>query len=156
MFILSSFIICVITLRHTIAISVKCELDVTSLGDEMTCNMQQTTTIDSDKVSIASKRDETISELNMSGNKKIFFLPIRADKNFPNLTKYNAHDCSLTSLSMEPFRNLRTLKMLNLNKNRIENIAINSFDDLADLEALVLGMPFYYFIICFFAGYENW
>lgn len=75
----------------------------------------------------------------MGGNKKIFFLPIRIDRNFPNLTVYDAHACSISTISKEPFRNAWPLKQLNLNQNNIANIPINSFDDLANLDTLTIG-----------------
>lgn len=131
--------ICVIA-NKTVAISVKCEPARTLLSDGTTCNMQQTTVIESDRVTIFARKDPTIAEINLSGNKKIFFLPIRADKNFPNLTSLDAHDCSISSISKEPFRNSWPLKKLNLTQNYIENIPVNTFDDLAKLQVIAIGI----------------
>lgn len=136
-------LIVTIAFKNAIAAELKCEPG--NVIGQKTCHMQQTTTIDSDKDTIASKRDEIVSQLNLSGNKKIFFLPIRVDESFPNLTGYDAHDCSLTSLSLEPFRNLRKLKYLTLNQNQIEYIDTDTFTDLGFLEYLALGNEFMFF-----------
>lgn len=134
------FIFTVIAARKALADSVECENDQSLVDKNKACNMLQTTAINSDEVTIFSPKDATVRILNLSDNKKILFLPIRVDKNFPNLTSIDAHGCSLTTISKYPFYNLRSLKQLNLNQNQIEKISFNSFNDLHSLEVLILGM----------------
>lgn len=117
-----------------------CESFTSTFRDEKSCNMHEKTVIDSNKRSIAMKRDVSIVLLHLTGNKKISFLPIRVDKNFPNLTNYDAPDCSIISISKENFRNVWYLKKLNLNQNKIQSFPSNTFDDLNSLTSLSLGM----------------
>lgn len=66
-------------------------------------------------------------------------MPIRVDKNFPNLTSYDARDCSIISISKENFRNTFSLQVLNLNQNQIGDFPSNTFDDPGKLTSLSLG-----------------
>lgn len=89
-------------------------------------------------VSISAKSNET-KWLSMWNNKKIFYLPTDLDQTFSNLIQIVAADCSIKSIHKENFKNLKNLKYLWLDGNRLEEVAINTFDDLESLEDLHLS-----------------
>lgn len=91
--------------------------------------MNEVTTIDSNGFTIVSAKDETINGLAFKGNKKISFLPVDIYENFPNLEILNACDCSIKSIFKENFRYLNKLEDLDLNKNQIETIRADVFEN---------------------------
>lgn len=128
------------SVNNVTAARISCESFTSTFREEKACNMHQKTIIDSNKTTIKMARDISIVILNLVGNKRISFLPIRVDKNFPNLTRYDANDCSIVSIYKENFRNVWYLKTLHLHQNKIQKIPLNTFDDLGSLTALSLGM----------------
>lgn len=102
------------------------------------CLMTDETSIGSNKVSISSPRDEVIKGLTFHWNKKVLFLPIKIAEVFPFLEALIAFECSLTTISKENFRNLKSLRRLDLDNNNIEKIYKNTFEDLTSLELLDL------------------
>lgn len=129
----------VIALSEAHAEQISCEKLVKSSHDELICLMQETTTIDSNRATFSPQSDSSVKTINFSKNKKIFHLPIRFDRNFPNLTGIAANECSLVALSKLTFRNLETLIWLDVERNKIENISDDIFEDLVLLEALLLS-----------------
>lgn len=89
-------------------------------------------------VSISAESNET-KRLSMWNNKKIFYLPTDLDQTFLNLIQINAADCSIELILKENFKNLKNLKYLWLDGNRLKNIASNTFEDLESLEDLHLS-----------------
>lgn len=133
---------------QALAKEVKCESvlnrNFSSGGVENTlsCLMNKTTVIDSIGFTISTPRNETIGALEMNNNSKIRFLPEEVGEQFPNLLAYYAFSCSLTEVSKINFQSLFNLKVLVLNSNKIENIAVNTFEDLKSLVVLNLGKQF--------------
>jgi hypothetical protein len=104
-----------------------------------TCDMKGTTKISSNGFQISTIHDELMGGLDFSHNKKIFHLPDKVFENFPKLIVYNAYDCSLKSIFRRHFEGLFHLKGLYLNRNLIEKIPLDAFEDLKSLEILYLG-----------------
>lgn len=109
----------------------------TNLGEVNTCNMKLCTAINEPKISISHPND--VGQLDLSGNKKIEFLPIDIHITFPNLLGFYASECSVKSVGNENFRYLRKLRNLNLGSNQIEKIIDETFAGLEMLEYLWLS-----------------
>ena len=54
-------------------------------------------------------------------NKEIKFQAVDLDE-LENLTEINFHNCDLTSLNVEAFKNLRSLKKLTLSFNKLKSL----------------------------------
>jgi Leucine-rich repeat (LRR) protein len=87
---------------------------------------------------ISIPRDNFIKAFDCSDNKNIQFLPENVGDRFPNLLYHNASNCNITNVSKKNFQGLFKLKVLDLSHNRIEKIPSNTFDDLDELEQLLL------------------
>jgi hypothetical protein len=114
--------------------------------------MKQSTSISTEDIEI-STRDASITALSFRDNKKIYFLPIRVHEAFPNLWRYSASDCALTTISRKNFNNLNKLRQLLLHFNQIKTIHSDTFIDLISLEMLDLGKKnifFYKLLIVIF------
>lgn len=83
-----------------------------------------------------------IKILFMHSNRKMAHLPINVYKTFPELTDYYASKSSLTKISYPNFRGLILLEVLLLDKNSIEKIAKDTFQDLTSLYLLKLSKLF--------------
>lgn len=128
------------SVKDVVASQISCEKVAQPGGDNKSCKIEDSTVIESAQVSISSQRDETVTSIELNGNKNIQFLPSRVDTNFPNLEFYIANDCSISTISKDNFQNLSQLKVLFLQQNQIEEIPLNAFDDLGNLVGLNLGM----------------
>lgn len=73
------------------------------------------------------------------GNSKISFLPQGVGGKLPNLLSYAATYCSVKAIFKDNFKGLSKLIYLGLNRNEIEKIPTNTFEDLKVLEKLELG-----------------
>lgn len=91
--------------------------------------------------------------LNIGNNKKIRLLPI-LNLQYSDLVAYDAHNCSLTSISKSNFNNMWKLKYLALQDNHLEKIATDTFVGLSALEVLDMSKTilttFYVFYFFFF------
>lgn len=137
-------ILLIIKFKGTPATQVSCEIIGNSarfydVGSRKTCFMENVTEIDSLGFTISSSEGEGIEKLSFFRNKKISFLPERIARTFPNLVHILAYRCSLKAVYKSNFQGLRQLKVLDLDGNRIERIASNTFDDLSSLEVLILS-----------------
>lgn len=103
------------------------------------CFMDTNTRISSIGVTIVQQEDQKTKSLIFQGNKKIYFLPENIYENFPELVELDAKECAIRAVSRDNFRNLQTMKKLNLQNNEIEKIPKNSFEDLVSLEVLDLS-----------------
>lgn len=101
--------------------------------------MNESTTINSTGFSISSSKDNNVKGFYSYRNDKIEFLPENFAEKFPNLVVIWASRCSIKKVSKKNFRNLRKLRGLDLDKNQIERIESDTFDDLIELEELHLG-----------------
>lgn len=104
-----------------------------------TCDMKGSTKINSAGYKISAYQNQNIEGIDFSHNKKIFHLPDKVYESFPKLIVYNAYDCSIKSIFRRHFEHLFHLKGLYLNRNSIEKIPLDAFDDLKSLELLYLG-----------------
>lgn len=125
--------------------SVECEyiLDIswddwTRMGDLKCCFMQNDVEINAKSLKIVNV-DETVTALDFSHSKKIFFLPIDVKESFVNLKALAALECQISEISDMNFRGLSRLKFLDLTENLIETIPSHTFDDLISLEYLALS-----------------
>lgn len=129
-------------LDRTGATEVKCERIVEEkwnlVGWQNTCRMTRLTSINNYEVTIMSPRDETVGALTFWGNRKILNLPTKVAEVFPNLVFLDAEACSLTVITKEYFKNMGKLRRLDLDRNRIERIPSNAFNDLVSLEEIDL------------------
>lgn len=112
-----------------------------SIGNVKTCFLQQTTVINEPNLKISTDLDGSlfVRALDFFNNKKISFLPIQVDENFPNLLVYYADYCSIEKISKQNFKNLLKLKLLNLDNNKIQDIQGGTFGDLKNLEEISLS-----------------
>lgn len=88
--------------------------------------------------------NKDVNELDFSYNREIFYLPILLDGSFYNLLGYFANHCSLTTITKNNFVNLRSLTVLMLTDNEIQNIKPGTFQDLTSLQTLDLSSYFIY------------
>lgn len=111
--------------------------------DRKTCFMKSSSRIDSNYTTIET--DATIDALTFDGNDKISFLPVEVEISFPFLTIYSASRCSVRTIAKDNFKNLRRLRYLQIDNNRIEEIRSDTFRDLTSLEKLFLSEQRFYF-----------
>lgn len=103
--------------------------------------MDNATMIDAPNMKI-STRDDFMKGLGFRGNRKIEFLPNNVNENFPNLLGYRADACLIREISYPNFRGLNMLRRLDLDVNRIEKIASDTFSDLTSLQIVYLSEIF--------------
>lgn len=103
-----------------------------------TCDMHLLTKIDDSNVTISKQKDE-ISIIFLSTNKKISYLPVEVFQKFPHIIIYRASETSIKAISKKNFRNLNKLQVLYLQRNQIETIHYDTFQDLGNLIELHLG-----------------
>ncbi|CRK93245.1 CLUMA_CG006788, isoform A [Clunio marinus] len=102
-----------------------------------TCSLNEHNKICSLGYGIYNQSDDYIV-LEFNFNRKIFFLPENIGKNFPKLEEYRAFYGSIKTLTQSNFKDMKNLKQLLLNGNKIERIDSNLFDELSSLETLGL------------------
>lgn len=107
------------------------------------CFMGKNNTIQSPETEFLHTEDVCVTALTFASNKGIFFLPLRVSKSFPNLERFVAYQCSLSTIIKLNFENLHRLKVLNLGANQIKTFANDVFDDLKALEELDLSKEFF-------------
>lgn len=72
-------------------------------------------------------------------NKLVKFIPKSIGEKLPNLKYFFMNGCSLTIVRDYHFKDMRQLRLLNLDSNRIATIERGSFNDLTRLKTLYLG-----------------
>lgn len=137
----SSIFLVLLNFRSAKALEVECE-NVERFGSGYNCIMKATTEITSDDTKITDGRNMSITTIEFSGNRKIFFLPIDIHEKIPNLLSIYAQRCSISSISKKNFNKLSELKNLNLCENRIEKIESDTFEDLLNLRSVHLCKVF--------------
>lgn len=120
-----------------------------STGVEIVCDSEECfddpcclitkTAINASDLIIFGVEDESVRLFDSSRNQNVEFLPIHISNKFPNLVSYDANRCAIKEISKTNFENLFHLKMLNLIGNRLKTIVSNTFEDLVNLEFLLLG-----------------
>lgn len=130
---------------------VSCErikiLEWRNFGNQKTCFMTDTTSINVQGLKISAQADEMVCGLRFTDNEKVSFLPNNVHKKFPNLLGFDAFSCSIKSVSRENFKGLKRLEELWLGANRIEKIMNNTFLDLTSLKRLNLGKKGLLFVL---------
>lgn len=103
------------------------------------CIMNSTTTISKANVALVAFEDLNMKELRFDLNQKIEFLPVDLHKNFPNMQKLSAVNCSIREIFAGNFERLQELQFVDLRANHIRSIPNYCFDDLPNLEYIFLG-----------------
>jgi uncharacterized protein YjiK len=131
-----------ISLKTVTSFDVICEKALTYewkfAGRHFTCDMKTKVTIDTNDFEILNINDD-ITGLNFDHNKNIEFLPVEFGRNFESLEALSAFGCSIKTIIKANFAHLSQLKYLSLEKNKIERINSDTFEDLEGLEHLRLG-----------------
>lgn len=109
-------------------------------GTQKTCFVKNSTSITEPDFEMSGVFDLTITGVAFMDNNKILYLPVLISEIYPNLVTFSAVGSSFTSVSKENFKNLRKVKHLRLSRNMIENLNINSFEDLAQLQEIYLSI----------------
>lgn len=107
---------------------------------ERWCHMEKTTKINLTGVTISSKRDDSVKVITFSGNRQIFFLPIRVHEKLPSLVDIYADRCSISVITKINFEGLSQLESLFLNSNKIKRINGDTFEGLTKLREIFLSM----------------
>lgn len=103
------------------------------------CFMDKTTAINGKNFIIADLKDEEVEGIVFHSNRLVEYLPYKVHLQPPNLSTYRAAFCSIKEISKENFENLNRLKHIDLNYNRIEKIAGNTFNGLRSLKKVELS-----------------
>ena len=116
--------------------------EVEKLGS---CMILENTTINGSDVIISTK-SQNILALYFYPNLLMFHLPTKVAESFPNLVFYKATLNSVMEISNKNFKNLYEMRHLDLSNNQIEKIYSDTFEDLINLEIILLSK----FLILFF------
>jgi Leucine rich repeat len=103
------------------------------------CRIDQSTSISSFNVTLASEFDENVVDIFAKHNDKIRYLPKNIYEKFPNLKTLNFEECSLKAIVKENLQQLTYLKSIDFSYNKIKTINIGTFNDLINLEQLILS-----------------
>jgi len=102
------------------------------------CEFNNATEITEPTTILVNPVNENVTELLLGRNKKIEFLPQDISAAFPNLRLIDAFDCSIKSINNLNFKGLNKMIKLNLERNNLETIQENSFDDMVNLRYLYM------------------
>lgn len=120
------------------------------------CSLKYGTRIESSDYSFnADVKYNNLEIMYIARQQNIEFLPVLVRERFPNLKFYFAIDTPVTKISKKNFENMFELTMLHLQRNRIEVIKSNTFEDLTSLRQIRIGTGDYvqfniYFYFIFF------
>lgn len=109
----------------------------TSKSSPKMCSVDESAVIDAEDFELSAKIAATVLSFNPNWN--ISYLPIKVKKVFPHLQSYTASCCLIKKCSEENFEGLDELHLLNLSKNRIQELAAETFKDLTSLKSLDLS-----------------
>lgn len=107
---------------------------------KLTFTASKSTIVDGPDFTIASPKNLSILNLEISNNQEVKFLPIRVGQIFPRLIKYEVKLCLIRKINRKHFADLLYLKYINLYTNKIEVIDESAFDQLTNLEEINLGL----------------
>lgn len=82
--------------------------------------------------------DSKITGFDIESKKGVEYLPNNLATAFPDLVGIRIRSCSVKSIENH-FRGLPKLEVIDLHRNKIENISEDAFVDLINLEALAMG-----------------
>lgn len=108
------------------------------IGKLKNCRMYSQSVLNEPNMTF-KENDESITGILFDRNKKIAHLPVKIDESFPSLMGYSAYACSIKGISKANFKGLNKLRYLSLQRNMIEIVPSDSFDDLLNLEYLKLS-----------------
>lgn len=135
-----TFWLAVSALSEASAKQISCESESmvtwTGVGELKTCWMTLLTKIDSIETSIIP--DAEVGGLIFGGNRNISFLPVELAISFPELKVFESWGCSIKTIVKAHFKDLRFLVYLYLQRNQIDTISSDTFEDLSSLELLNL------------------
>lgn len=97
------------------------------------CYMEKKSRIISTGYEIDTRKIDHVIGIVFDYNFKIFYLPEKVHKKFPNLQGISAENCSVKSISRNNFAKLPSLSVLLLNGNKITAITSDTFVDNINL-----------------------
>lgn len=111
------------------------------IDDGFCCVLEYGTVIDAPDFIFAADTNYTnIETLFIDNQQSIDFLPVLVHEKFPILKKYVVFNTPVKKISKRNFEKMYELKELELNRNQIEVIRSNTFEDLTKLEQIFVGM----------------
>lgn len=102
-----------------------------------TCSLDHP--IDTEDYVLGSELDTTVEQFDVRNKEDIKFLPGKIGEKFPNLKEFQVVNCGLTALRNHYFKDMRNLKILYLNDNKITTIEADAFQDLISVSWLNLS-----------------
>lgn len=93
-------------------------------------------TIASETYAVKSSVNDSVQQFYIHDDRDVKFLPTGIGEKFPNLTEIRATSCGLVLVRRHYLKNMRNLKNVRLNDNKIAYIESRSFNDLVSLERL--------------------
>lgn len=104
------------------------------------CELELGTVIDaSDYTFVADTNDGSIDTLFIKHQQNVEFLPVSIDERFPDLETYEVINTPVQKLSKKNFKKMFQLKYLKLDRNGIEVIRSDTFEDLINLTYIFIS-----------------
>ncbi|KAG5667280.1 hypothetical protein PVAND_015266 [Polypedilum vanderplanki] len=141
--------ILIIRLRRVSSTTLKCNFDNSSIFNYDSIYTCQMSSEKWEKFSIGitkiigdhkdtNQKNSNVEALSFDTQKNVSFLPTKIENFFPNLLIINASEINLMGIYKENLKGLKKLKILNLNRNKIQGIKAGTFDDNLELEKIFL------------------
>lgn len=111
-------------------------MDAFFSGQRTTCTFSHT--MHTEYLVLGSELNTTVERFEISGNKKVKFLPRLIGEKFPNLKEFRLDRCGLTVVRKYYFKGMRSVRFMNLHDNEINIIEPESFNDLVSVGWLYL------------------
>lgn len=104
--------------------------------DGTTYTLSPDTIIDRPYYKIDFNPNNNIEVFKILNNENVKYLPINMHESFPNLLEYEVTGCKVGEVRYDNFKNMKQLKEIKLNNNKIQSIAPSTFDDARQLEKI--------------------
>jgi Leucine-rich repeat (LRR) protein len=102
-------------------------------------HMSRDSVIESPNYELTIDRNDTVAGIRAARIKHLKYLPVRVNKVFPNLLRYDASTSALVTVSRDNFQQLKKLRVLMLRRNAISAVGHDTFSDLIALQELLLN-----------------
>lgn len=104
------------------------------------CEVRSNSQIDAPNYTfVADKKYATLENLVIIHQQNVEFLPISVHETFPNLKVYSVKNTQIQKISKKNFGKLSKLEVLNLDRNQIEVIKSDTFEDLVNLKWIFIS-----------------
>lgn len=100
----------------------------------LVCFVNQT--IGSESYAVKTPVNASVQQFYIHDDRDVKFLPIGIGEKFPNLMEVRATSCGLVVVRNHYLKNMRNLKFLRMNDNKIAYIESGSFSELISLKRL--------------------